>query len=292
MTVTAARAAGRQVARLASLSLVTHDIERLAEFYRRAFGCILAGSARLEAHEVARLLGVRTGARRAVLTLGAQCIELLQFDTPGQAYPVDVAGSDLRFQHFAIVVADMPRAYEHLGRTGGWVSISTHGPQPLPASSGGVTAFKFRDPEGHPLELLEFATASADAVPAATQSSLFSGIDHSAICVSDSARSIGFYAALGLRVSSRTLNQGPEQQQLDGLADAQVQVIGLSPPRTPPHLELLCYRGAAIDARAAGRAAAIRPNDVAATRLVFEGLVRSAQPLTLRDPDGHHLTLY
>ena len=38
----------------------------------------------------------------------------------------------------------------------GWTPISTSGPQLLPAASGGVSAFKFRDPEGHPLELIAF----------------------------------------------------------------------------------------------------------------------------------------
>lgn len=279
----------RAVLWLASVCLVTHDIERLEDFYRHAFGCSRAGGARLEADDTGRLVGVSCGARRVALQLGAQRLELLQFDTSGQAYPSNLAASDLRFQHFAIVVEDMVRAYEQLTHTGGWVGISTHGPQRLPASSGGVTAFKFRDPEGHPLELLELARAPAGQARGPTP--LFRGIDHSAICVADSARSIAFYEALGLRVSSRTINQGHEQQQLDGLAQAQVQVVGLSPPHTPPHLELLCYEAAA---RQAGQAvpAAVQPKDVAATRLMFESTVQGVEPLHLLDPDGHRLILY
>ena len=46
---------------------------------------------------------------------------------------------------------------------------------------------------------------------------MFLGIDHSAIAVSDSARSIAFYEALGLRVAARALNSGHEQARLDGV---------------------------------------------------------------------------
>ena len=46
--------------------------------------------------------------------------------------------------------------YARLSAHAGWTTISTDGPQLLPASSGGVTAYKFRDPEGHPLELIAF----------------------------------------------------------------------------------------------------------------------------------------
>jgi catechol 2,3-dioxygenase-like lactoylglutathione lyase family enzyme len=282
--------------RLKQLCLITHELARLADFYVRAFECSVQISDRLAVEAVARLTGLRIGARRVLLTLGAQHIELLQLDAPGQPYPPDVAASDLRFQHFAIVVADMPRAYRHLLRSGGgWVSISTAGPQQLPVSAGGVSAFKFRDPEGHPLELLSFAPRPADESDAADEAQppqhtqhtpLFLGIDHSAISVSDSTRSIAFYRHLGLRVSARQINHGREQQQLDGLPRARVEVIALSLPEQPPHVELLCYQHAARTATAA-----VAPGDVAATRLVFEGDAPAAPPRHLADPDGHHLVV-
>lgn len=292
---------GGKVVRLARLCLLTPDAARLADFYRRAFGCRVVARASLSAAAAARLVGVSGRARSVSLVLGAQHLQLLQPAAPGRAYPASVPASDVRFQHFAIVVDDMPRAYEHLSRVGGWTRISTHGPQRLPVSSGGVTAFKFRDPDGHPLELLAFApaTARAGATRAggarSTTATPFRGIDHSAICVADSTRSIAFYESLGLRVSARSINHGLQQQRLDGLEHARVQVVALSPRQAPPHVELLCYRASAPSTRGgkAGRdtggSARPLPNDVAATRLVFESGAAGAPPRHLRDPDGHRL---
>ena len=115
------------------------------------------------------------------------------------------------------------------------------------------------------------------------------GIDHSAISVSESARSVVFYEELGFRVAARSLNQGIEQECLDGVRNACVEVTALEPRQATPHLELLCYRSVAHD-----QSAVLHSNDVAATCLVLENVGPSSeeqiarqQPLT--DPDGHHL---
>ena len=215
----------------------------------------------------------------------------LQFDQPGRPYPDDVSASDLCFQHFAIVVTDMKRAYEQLRSTDGWSPISTNGPQQLPQSSGGVTAFKFRDPDGHPLEFLAFPQGKLPPHwQARSCGDLFLGIDHSAISVSDTERSEAFYKALGLRVAARSLNDGIEQEQLDGVSRPEVEVTALEAEEPTPHLELLCYRS--VSHRPA---IVLRGNDVAATRLVFErGLLSSAgsnRREALIDPDGHHLMI-
>jgi catechol 2,3-dioxygenase-like lactoylglutathione lyase family enzyme len=229
---------------------------------------------------------VQGGATAFILQLRAQRLELLQFDHPGNSYPRDADSAALIFQHFAIVVTDMAAAYHRLRAGQGWEAISRGGPQQLPSSSGGAVAFKFRDPEGHPLELLAprlSVNAGADAAGA-----VFSGIDHSAISVSDTARSVGYYTGFGLAVSGGSLNSGIEQERLDGLASPQVEVTALAGMNTtPPHLELLCYRQP-------------RPrwypplasNDIATTRLIFQRLWETpASQLSQRciDPDGHHL---
>jgi catechol 2,3-dioxygenase-like lactoylglutathione lyase family enzyme len=125
---------------------------------------------------------------------------------------------------------------------------------------------------------------------ARSKSGLFLGIDHSAISVSDSARSVAFYEALGLRTASRSLNSGCEQARLDGLSHPHVEVTALDPRRATPHVELLCYRSITH----AGTTV-VRYNDVAATRLVFETVRSSdadaAREQALIDPDGHHLVI-
>jgi hypothetical protein len=119
-------------------------------------GCRRIATDRLGGPEFERLMGAIGGADRITLNLGREIIELVQFDLPGEPYPHASSSSDLVFQHFAIVVADMMRAVQRLSTIAGWTPISTGDPQHLPASSGGLIAFKFRDPEGHPLELLAF----------------------------------------------------------------------------------------------------------------------------------------
>ena len=189
------------VQRLARFALVTQDAARLCRFYEQAMGfCRLAAGRHSQSG---------TGADSITLVLGREFVELLQFHVPGRPYPDAASASDPCFQHFAIAVADIDKAYRRLCRVAGWRAISTGGPQLLPASSGGVSAFKFRDPDGHPLELLEFPEGRSPARwRARPNRELFLGIDHSAIAVSDSARSSTFYEALGLRLAARSLNSG------------------------------------------------------------------------------------
>lgn len=255
------------------------DALRLLRFYVQAFG----------AHLMSR--GTRAhaplGAHAIVIRLGDSSVELLQFDAPGKPYPDDLSPYDPRFQHLCIVVTDMQRAMQRLSQTVGWSAISTAGPQTLPDSDGGVTAFKFRDPDGHPLELLQFA---AGQIPAHWQSTgrhdLYLGIDHSAISVTDAVRSLRFYASLGLHRAGQTRNHGPAQERLDGVPAPVVDVISLTPPRPTPHLELLCYHSAT---RPAHEAPAV--NDIAATRLVFAAASApgDAEDCLIQDPDGHFL---
>jgi len=280
--------------RIAGFGLSSGDADRLLHFYRNAFGCRLLSRERRSGAHFERALRVRGGAQCVTIGLGRETIEFLQFDNPGAAYPADVASSDPRFQHFAIVVADMGEALQRLSSTPGWTPISTPGPQRLPRRSGGVTAFKFRDIDGHPLELLQFAK---HGVPPYWQSSsggaVFLGVDHSAIVVGDTQRSLAFYAALGLGRITGSDNHGIAQSRLDGVPDAQVEVTAVAPAVATPHLELLCYRG---KARPPAPVAPIpRSNDVAATRLLFEAdgparpLSEDAVERVFLDPDGHRL---
>lgn len=297
---------------IARISLNAADPDRLAAYYEAAFGFVREGDTVRPADLASRLFGVAVeGVRVVSLRLGEQVVDLVGLTPPGAPYPGDVPGNSPLFQHFAIIVSDMTAAYAQLTGLPGWQPISQGGPQILPASSGGVTAFKFRDPEGHPLELLAFPS---DAVPETwrpTSENICLGIDHTAISVADTDQSIAFYERLGFRVSSRSHNRGPEQARLDGIAGPDVAVTGLSlPGEAAPHLELLCYRTARDRA-----STALRATDAAATRLVLSlphadalsilseklamlrvsaGLVTWPDGRTevlLRDPDGHHLLL-
>jgi catechol 2,3-dioxygenase-like lactoylglutathione lyase family enzyme len=275
------------LAALARFSLTSADAESLAVFYEAALGGRRLRVERREGRRFEQLMNVQGGARAVTLAIGTQTLELLQFDEPGQGYPSGASASDLSFQHFAILVTDMQAAFRHLASTPGWTAISRDGPQRLPQSSGGVTAFKFRDPEGHPLELLAMPVPVASH-PVAPE--LWCGIDHSAISVSDTMRSVAFYEELGLRLKASSYNHGMEQARLDDVDTPNLEVTALSARSAKPHLELLCYR------RPKPRSCPIAANnDVIATRLVFQrGLAANNaahSSVHCIDPDGHHLVI-
>lgn len=272
------------VTRLAWISLNSTDAHALARFYIDALGFTDLG----DAVGAPDMLSLALGATRLGISAAS-----------GAPYPSDVPGWSPLFQHCAIVTSNMTRAMAHLKSFSGWTAISRDGPERLPKSSGGVTAFKFRDPDGHPLEFLEFPEPS-QAPSLANMTSLFLDIDHSAISVASIERSVAFYTALGLNVGTSSLNLGPEQSRLDSVPDAKVEVTALEfASRSKPHIELLCYRGAFDRAGAPAR-----PDDIAASRLVCaaatpdaiaaicerlpEHVVESSSAVALlRDPDGH-----
>lgn len=296
------------VGSLARIVLVCRDAERLAAFYADAFGFAYIDAAPKPDAGLAALFGLDHGQLLTKrLRLGEQTVALVQPYPLGRSYPDDVAGWDPLFQHFALVVSAMPAAYARLRAVGGWTAISAGGPQQLPAASSGVTAFKFRDPEGHPLELLAYGKNAAPPPWTPPSAALFLGIDHSAISVADTARSVAFYEGLGLRRKAASLNTGVEQDKLDDIARTHVEVTAMAPVlRGTPHVELLCYRG-----RFDRRDRLAEPPDIAATELVFavetadaldalcrthraavvSGPVRhgGATSLLIRDPDGHLL---
>jgi catechol 2,3-dioxygenase-like lactoylglutathione lyase family enzyme len=279
------------VRRIVGFGLTSADALRLTEFYVTAFGARHVASEHLGGAQFERPMGMKGGALRHTIEVGRESVDILQFDTPGRRYPPALSPYDTVFQHFALVVRDMDEAMSQLQRTRGWTPISSGGPQRLPQSSGGVTAFKFQDPEGHPLEFLAFP---AHSVPAhwreRSKDRIFLGIDHSAISVRDTAISRDFYQALGFGVTAQTLNHGEAQANLDGVPNPQVEVTALSVDASTPHLELLCYRS---DVRPPRQTLA--SNDAAATRvlLAVDGLKDDAEaaPRLLIDPDGHHLIL-
>jgi catechol 2,3-dioxygenase-like lactoylglutathione lyase family enzyme len=276
MTATQGEAQALQA--ILGFRLVTPDLSRLLDFYHAVLGFALEGAAQPISQMELACLGVTGGAVRQVLSIGMQRIAIEQFERAGQPYPSRSDAASLWFQHLALVVVDIAEA---CGRLRDAIPISRHGPQQLPPASGSVKAFKFRDPDGHPLELLEFPVGKSPAAwagraPVTGQIAL--GIDHTAISVRDVTVSTRFYTGLGLALAPRTLNQGPAQQDLDGLQDAQVAVAPLRPQAGTPHLELLGY-----EVPRGETGPVLRPNDVAATRIAWRGAV----PGLLADPDGH-----
>jgi catechol 2,3-dioxygenase-like lactoylglutathione lyase family enzyme len=259
------------------ISRVVSDPARAEAFYARM------GFRRVHTQqepEAAELLGL-LDMRQVVLRLGAQEIALVQCNPPGPAYPPGSRSNDLWFQHLAIVVSDMGAAVQALGEV---EAISVAGPQVLPPRNGGVAAFKFRDPDGHPLELIHFPPGQGRAIWQDGGAGPFLGIDHTALAIGSGRRSLAFYRRLGFRITARSFNHGPAQSRLDGLPAAAVHVTGLRIPGADgPGLELLRYMPP-------GR---LRPNTAANAMLTDWVTLRvPGQPSRMiADPDGHLLFL-
>lgn len=251
--------------------LVTLDPDRLLAFYA-ALGFTTEAPQPISPAEIA-LLRLSGGGTRYPMSLGRTRVDLDCYELVGRPYPADADAASPCFQHLALVADDVSSAWARAVAAGA-TPISRGGPVELPQSAGGVTAVKFRDPEGHPLELIRFP----DLVGRGWNGHGVLGIDHSAVVVADVDASVDFYTARGLARQDGTLNHGPTQVALDGLDDVEADVVPLAPVRETPHVELLHYRqppGAPCGP--------VAVNDVAATRFVWSG----GEPALLRDPDDH-----
>ncbi len=274
-----------EAVRVVRVSRVVADLDRAEAFYRDALGFRTVGRG---PSDLAALGLPGATAEEAVMRLGGDEVALVRLASPGRPYPADSRSDDMWFQHLAIVVGDMDAAHARVLADAGAQTISQDGPQTLPPVDGSVRAWKFRDPDGHPLELLWFPPGGGRAVwRGHPPGAVFLGIDHSALAVSSGARSLRFYRRLGFKIATRSRNAGLAQSRLDGLPGARLRVFSLRPASADgPGLELLAYEPP-------GRsAAAVRPGDIAADWTTVEMPGRGdAAPRRVRDPDGHMLLL-
>lgn len=227
-----------------SIGITVADLDRSRAFYVGVLGFVAGEEIELSGDAFERLTGVFGAlARRVTLSLGAERITLTQFVAPeGRPMPADSRSNDLWFQHIAIVVSDMDRAYAHLRAHG--VRHQSSGPQTLPESipaAAGISAFYFKDPDGHVLEVIHFPEGKGDARWHVPGDRLFLGIDHTAIATADTAASIAFYErVLGMRVAGTSENFGVEQEHLNNVFGARLRITALR-GASGPGVELLEY---------------------------------------------------
>jgi catechol 2,3-dioxygenase-like lactoylglutathione lyase family enzyme len=302
------------------VGLTVSDMDRSLEFYTRILPFQVVADTEVAGkrwEELTGAFGVRL--RIVRLRLGEEQLELTEYlaaSVPGRPVPVDSRSNDRWFQHVAIIVSDMDSAYRWL-RAHKVRSAST-GPQLLPRSipgAAGIRAFYFKDPDGHPLEILQFPPDKGD--PRWHRSApLFLGIDHTAIVVGSTEQSLSFYRdLLGLRVAGESRNAGTEQEHLNNVEGARLRITGLRSP-AGPGVELLEYlaptdgRAYPADARSNDllhweTTIAVRSLDQLLPRLDSAGVTRlSREPAMLgarnldlgdgvliKDPDGHVVRL-
>jgi catechol 2,3-dioxygenase-like lactoylglutathione lyase family enzyme len=234
-----------QVQRIRAIGLTVINCDRSLDFYTQALGFELVTDITVAGEEYSNLESVPGVKIRIVtLRLGDEIIELMEYlNIDFQPIPSHSQSNDLWFQHLAIVVSDMDRAYAHLC-TFPIQPISTV-PQTIPPgneASGGVRAFKFKDPDGHDLELIWFPPDKRQDKWHQNQDRLFLGIDHSAITISHSEQSLHFYRdLLGMQVDSCSLNWGATQARMDNLPGVEVKITALRPVQGGVGIELLDY---------------------------------------------------
>ncbi len=229
-----------------SVGITVSDMERSVDFFSKvlSFDKVTDVETSGRAYETLQgLSGLRV--RVVNMRLGDEYITLSQYIAPsgGRPIPMDSRSHDLWFQHIAIVVSDMDKAYQKLSQHR--VKHVSTKPQTIPKSNpaaAGIRAFKFRDPDDHNLELLYFPSGKGDPRWQRTNEQLFLGIDHTAISISNTESSLKFYRdILGLTVVGESLNTGIEQERLDNLFGATVRITGLRPGSHPPGIEFLEY---------------------------------------------------
>jgi catechol 2,3-dioxygenase-like lactoylglutathione lyase family enzyme len=307
------------VAAVGAIGMTVADMDRSLDFYTDVLSFEKISDVEVWGSEYEHLQGVFGLRMRVVrLKLGEEFIELTDYLAPeGRPIPVDARSNDHWFQHVAIIVSDMDRAYHWLRQHK--VQHASTGPQRLPdwnPNAGGIQAFYFKDPDGHALEILQFPEGKGDQKWHGTGDKLFLGIDHTAIVVSDSEASLRFYRDfLGLRVTGESENYGPEQERLNNIFGARLRITSLR-AGSGPGIEFLEYlsprdgRPFPPDARANDlmhwQTRLLSSNVAAVTRQMPKtaGTLISPDMVTLpdhalgfdrailvRDPDGHALQL-
>jgi catechol 2,3-dioxygenase-like lactoylglutathione lyase family enzyme len=300
---------------LDSIGLTVSDLDKSVEWYSAVLHFQKVSETEVDGESYEHLAGVfGLRMRIARMRLGEESIELTEFLAPrGRPAPPDARSNDRWFQHIAIIVSDMDRAYDWLRRNK--VQYASSGPQLLPAwnkNAGGIRAFYFRDPDGHVLEILSFPPDKGNPKWHIPADRLFLGIDHTAIVISDTETSLRFYRdRLGMDVAGESENYGPEQERLNNVFGARLRITALKAEWGPgiEFLEYLAPRdgrpyppeekandlihwqtrflGTSADQAALALRNSRAPFVSAGAVELADGKAGFRKGVTVRDPDGH-----
>jgi catechol 2,3-dioxygenase-like lactoylglutathione lyase family enzyme len=302
-----------------AVGMTVSDMDRSVEFFSKVLSFEKLSDIELAGSEYERLQGVFGARMRVVqMKLGDEAIELTEYlGSQGRPIPSDSRSNDHWFQHIAIVVSDMDRAYQHLRNHK--IRHASTGPQRIPDSNkaaAGIRAFYFKDPDGHNLEIIYFPPGKGDPRWQKNPDKLFLGIDHTAIVVSDTERGLQFYRdILGFKLAGESENFGIEQERLNNVFGARLRITGLK-VSAGPGVEFLEYlaprdgRPAPADLKANDLAhwqttlgtrsadGALAKMRIAKSKFVSPGVIEIPDKalgfrkgFLARDPDGHALRL-
>jgi catechol 2,3-dioxygenase-like lactoylglutathione lyase family enzyme len=304
-----------QVRSVGSVLITVSDMDRAVDFYGRVLTFKTVSDSEMAGEDLEHYFGVFGSHVRVVrMKLGDESIELVQFLAPrGRPIPVDSRSNDVWFQHIAVIVSDMDRAYAILRENK--VEFASSEPQRLPdwnKNAAGIKAFYFKDPDEHPVEILQFPEGRGDSKWHQSGNRLFLGIDHTAIVVSSTDASLRFYRdLLGFHIAGESENYGTEQEHLNNVFGARLRITSLR-ASAGPGIELLEYlsprdgRPTPVDERAndlvhreteleiSDAEAALAPLRAAKVPFIssgdvtfHHGALSLIRGFVVRDPDGH-----
>lgn len=233
-----------QVQKVESIGITVKEMNRSVKFYTEVLGFAKVSDKEYSGNEIENLEGVFGIHTRVVkLRLGDEVVELTDYlTTGGRSIPEDAKSNDLYFQHIAIVVSDMDKAFQQVKKNN--VEFVSTAPQTLPKSipaAEGIKAFYFHDPDNHNLELIYFPKGKGQDKWQKSNGKIFLGIDHTAIGVSNSENSHKFYSELlGVERKGDSWNKGNEQEHLNNVQGASLHITGYR-ATAGPGIEFLQY---------------------------------------------------
>jgi catechol 2,3-dioxygenase-like lactoylglutathione lyase family enzyme len=242
-----------QITKVDAIGITVKEMNRSLKFYTEVLGFKKISDTELAGEQYEKLKGTfGLHIRVARLQLGDEFIELTDYLTAGgRSIPEDQKSNDLSFQHIAIVVSDMDKAFHQVKKFN--VEFVSTAPQTLPKSipgAAGIKAFYFHDPDNHNLELICFPKGKGQAKWQANNARLndtvgrgkiFLGIDHTAIGVSNTDASHHFYNdLLGIERKGDSWNKGNEQEHLNNIEGASLHITGYR-TANGPGIEFLQY---------------------------------------------------
>ena len=233
-----------QIIKVDAIGITVKEMDRSVKFYTEVFGFKKVSDTEVSGENFEKLEGIFGIHMRIVrLQLGEEFIELTDYLTAGgRSIPEDSKSNDLFFQHIAIVVSDMDKAYQQVKKHN--VEFVSTSPQTLPKSipaAEGVKAFYFHDPDNHNLELIYFPNGKGQEKWHTNNGKIFLGIDHTAIGVSNTENSHNFYMSLlGIERKGDSWNKGIEQEHLNNVKGASLHITGYR-SAAGPGIEFLQY---------------------------------------------------
>jgi len=107
--------ANAEILKIDRVSMTVSDLEQTKLFFRDGLGFEKVSLSEIKESSFSHLFGVEgTTVKILTMRVGNSLVDFVQYSKPGLDYPRQSTSLDLWFQHIAIVVSDMEKAYAYL----------------------------------------------------------------------------------------------------------------------------------------------------------------------------------